>query len=737
MTWNSSKAELPGRAMASRVHTLRLCGLTGDEAVTAAKALLANRDIPDLSHLLVLDDTSLLPSHVDAFEDLLTAGRLHHLLCVAIGPSADGRATVVVPGNISSMQGSAVLWVSDPIGVDWPLAASAVAIIRSARGRTGLDHLVDALSTVEVYGRVREIVLKLPGGVASPGLRLSGVLDDDVSFEAMLTTAIRQIVAVPTQVGAPEPLLPTATARLGAARLAEHGRLSELRDQCVASAEDANSAIEVLMRPTGLLGARRLLPGARDRVIEAGQQLRQFRDEVAALFDYAHAPGGLSEGQRKRVQAIGVLLPDGASAGQDRADGAGQASTGVIGAVAKSVQAGNTLPQVAAQLSADEKRLSPQGSRGYVGEVDRCSDPALTALLADPPAPGGPQGWMIAVSALMAALGSLLGLAGTATGLVLVASLAALLSPTATEQACGSRGAANRSLISLVVAGLAGVAAGTAAGLYFKPTSQVSLAGVAAAALLLAVSALSSWRLRVGKWHRRLEPNRVAGAADALAALVVRVATAEWSTDRALLAEVGRVRIVIKGVSDQLREYADRAEKSIDRSPEPRLVGAIAPTLRRLVLRVLAHQSAPDRSDGQVSYRQAKKTANELLDVWADTAAELGPLAWPPFAQSADDEATETSEHDNAVIDSITLYDPYDVMWQLCNPGDLTMLDTGTQPGVVAFAPQTGRRNVRSSSAETIWTSSGMQAGLVRLVPLRDGGVELEWSAGTREEPFA
>jgi hypothetical protein len=714
-----------------------LCGLNGEEAVKAASSLLANRDIPDLSHLLVLDDTSLLPSHVDAFEDLLTAGRLHHLLCVAIGPSTDGRQTVVVPGNISSLQGSATLWVSDPIGIDWPLAASAVAIVRSARGRTGLDHLVDALSAPEVYAKVREIVLKLPGGVASPGLRLSGVLDDDVSFEAMLTAAIRRIVTLPAQVVPPEPLMPGVTGRLGAARLAENGKLSQRRDQCVAAADEANSAIEALLRPEGLLGARRLLPGARDRVIEAGHQLREFRDEVAALFDYAHAPGGLSEGQRRRVRDAGMLLPDGATAGQEPGDGPGATARGAVGAVAKSVQAGNALPQVAAQLSAEEKRLSPQGSRNYVAEVDRCCDPRLTAQLADLPPPGGPQGWIVAISALVAVLGSLLGLIGIGTGLVLVACLAALLSPTATEQTCGSRGAANRSLISIVVAGVVGIAIGAGAGFYLKPSSQIAWAGVGVAALIGVIAVLSSWRVRISRWHRRLEPNRVAGAADALAALVVRVVSAEWSTDRVLLAEIGRLRVVIKGVNDQLTEYADRVEKGIDHSAEPRLVGAISPTLRRLVTCVLASQSGNDRSDGQANYRQAKKSTGELIDVWTDTAAHLGPLAWPPFAQLTDDEMTETTDQDNSVINSVTLYDPYDVMWQLCSPGELTMLDTGTKPGVVAFAPQTGQQNIRSLSAETIWTSSGMQAGLLRLVPLRDGGVELEWSAGTREEPSA
>jgi hypothetical protein len=322
--------------------------------------------------------------------------------------------------------------------------------------------------------------------------------------------------------------------------------------------------------------------------------------------------------------------------------------------------------------------------------------------------------------------------------LVLVGCLAALLAQTTSEETCGSRAAAARALVGPAIAGLAGVAAGAGAGIYLKPSPPAAWAAAGLAVVLMLGGVVLSWRTRVARWRRRLEPSQAASAADALAALVVRVATAEWSPDRALLAEIARQRIVVRGVNDQLREYADGVEKGIDQADEPRLSGALALVLRRLVLTVLARPAASDRSDGQANFRQAKKATSELLADWAAAAADLGPLAWPPSVQPDGPEPDGTVGQDLDAINAVTLYDPYDVMWQLCSASELTMLDAGARPAVVAFAPSVGQQKViRSLSTDTVRTASGMRAGLVRLVPLRDGGVDVEWSGGERQEPSA
>lgn len=83
---------------------------------------------------------------------------------------------------------------------------------------------------------------------------------------------------------------------------------------------------------------------------------------------------------------------------------------------------------------------------------------------------------------------------------------------------------------------------------------------------------------------------------------------------------------------------------------------------------------------------------------------------------------------------SAATHDPAEVMWQLCAPGDLTMLEAHGRTAVVAFAPRIARQALSGVlPTDTVWTSSGQRAGLLRLVPLRAGSVTVNWSADAQE----
>ena len=102
------------------VAVLSLSGLSGTEAKQAAAALLdIDSGGPDrLERLLVIDDTTRLGEHSDVYEQIDTAHRVEKLLCVTVGPrSGDGRR-LELPGNLGGVQGSPVLWVSRPAGID-------------------------------------------------------------------------------------------------------------------------------------------------------------------------------------------------------------------------------------------------------------------------------------------------------------------------------------------------------------------------------------------------------------------------------------------------------------------------------------------------------------------------------------------------------------------------------------------------------------------------------------------
>ena len=283
------------------VEILRLSGLRGRDPDQAVRALLADLTRPDLSRLLVVDDTAVLLEHSAVYERLLTSRRLDHLLCLAVGPRAADKKDFRYPGNISGGQGSAVLWVSDPVGVDWRLAASAIARVHGRSSANGLHHLVELLSVDEVFDRVCDMARHVPGGVASPGIRLAGADDEAANFAAALVLAIQQFTGPGSgaTVGDDEPFTALQSAPRSPAGLAEGGVLAQQRDGVVASAAAASEAAGQLAGVGGLLGLRQ--PAARAHVVAAGSALDAFRNRVTRLLRDMHAPGGLTERHRGRL----------------------------------------------------------------------------------------------------------------------------------------------------------------------------------------------------------------------------------------------------------------------------------------------------------------------------------------------------------------------------------------------------------------------------------------------------
>ena len=481
------------------VEILRLSGLRGAEAEQAASTLLADfRSHPDLSRLLVIDDTAALIGHSVVYERLLTSHRLDHLLCVAVGPRGGDSRELRFPGNIGGGQGSPVLWVSDPHGIDWRLAASAIAVGHSGNSASGLHHLIELLSVDDVFDRVCENVRYVPGGVASPGLRLAGADDEAASFAAALVMAIGRLTG-PGSGLAPvdnEPFTALQGARPGIANLAEDGEIPRYRDHVIASAASASDALTQLAGIAGLLGLSQ--PGVRAPLMEVGSALDAFRGRVARLLKDAHAPGGLTDKQLGQVKAAGVRLQDPPAAvtegmpGDGTDSGAAETGSGrsaVYGAIAEALRGGDPLPRVARRLNLTASALNRGGSASYLPEVDQVCPPALVRRLAEPPSPPRPwRWWLPAAGALAAALGAL--------------------------------------------AAVWNVAAGVAVGVL------ALLVGVAAA--------VWSWRAQVSAWRRQLALDEAVHSADALAGLVITVAAREWSGGKVTPDEITRARIALE-----------------------------------------------------------------------------------------------------------------------------------------------------------------------------------------------
>lgn len=374
------------------VEILRLSGLDDAAAMTAAERLLDAREKhPDLSRTLVVDDTAALAGHEPVYDRLLTSRRLERLLCVAVGPRDCGQR-IVIPPNIRNSRGSAVIWVGDPRGVDWRLSTAAFADGHTGSTGTGLDHLLEVLSADKVYDRVRATTVgKVRGGVANPGLRLAGTIDEAASFPVAFALAVARLTgigaAAPAHIAAPLAVPPSRTA---VASLPGEGELAGYQ------ARIAGTAASVAESLAGARGGlfRRGGPDVRESVLAIGRDLRAFRDRVARLFQEAQAIGELSDTQRGQVAAAGVLLPARAPGGdQDpfaRTTRADSGRSALSAAVLAAIRGGDTLSRVSRGLATTEQLLAPKGSVSYLREVEAiCPSALLDRLAGVGPRPSG------------------------------------------------------------------------------------------------------------------------------------------------------------------------------------------------------------------------------------------------------------------------------------------------------------------------------------------------------------
>lgn len=722
--------------MIPKVEVLRLRGLSMEDGLQAAQALLRDRSIPDLSRLIVVDDVAALADRSGTFTCLLTSGRMKRLLCVVMGARAQAGRGITLPGSIAPGQGSPVLWVGDQLGVDWPLSASGIPVFRTEAGPDGLERLIEVLSGHEVFDQVCTVAGQIPGGVASPGLRLAGADAERPAFAAAFSRAIRQLTAPADR--APGDAKPYSTPESGPVSLAAQSPISRAAGEVGAVTDEATAALGRMARAGGLFRAEK--PAVREQIQAAGQQLWHLRDLVAGLFADAQAPGGPTERELRHVRAAGVVL-----SGPPPAGGQPLAVPSASGAVARlqlgtiardvadSLLNGESLPQAAERLAMTERELRPRGSRAYLPELDACCPPALLDRFIDPPMVPPPSAWLPAAGALAAAIAAA---ASPIAGLTMVLAWSGLVA-LAERRASAPAQAMRRQVVVNLVSALAGGVVGAAAGLAARLPAPAAVGGVVLAVLISLAFAVQSWRIRVRDWRDALAPEDAPSAAERLTTLVIKVAAQEWAASRARLEEVTRARIVIEAVTGQLAERARHsgAEQAAERRAI-RLCESLLPVLRDLVIAVLAAAAAS--GDGQATFERARGKTAELMESWAAHAQEHGPLSPPPFAAGAKHGAEYHGDGDVEQLVAAATADPAAVMWQLCAPSDVSALDVSARPQVIIFAPQVTRDAAAGAlPVGTVWTASGERGGLLRLVPLRDGLVQVSWSSrAPREEPW-
>ena len=293
-------------------------------------------------------------------------------------------------------------------------------------------------------------------------------------------------------------------------------------------------------------------------------------------------------------------------------------------------------------------------------------------------------------------------------------------------------GAARLPLAANVVGAVVGVLAGRGIAMALKPSGSVMLTAIVLATVIAAAAVTQSWRSRVSNWRRALSPGEAVAAASAMTGLAAELADRISSADYWREA-LSMTRIAIDGIREGISRCANDLETLAGHEDlayhdhRARLATALKPSVVDLVPAVLRAEHAEWRTaDRQAIYQAAEAKASELVHLWIEHVKDRGLLEPPPFARELYPRAPYLSPTDflpagaEDAIRSAVNSDPREVMWQLCRPGDLSIVDSDGPLPTVSFAPRDVQQVLADEvPAHMIWILPGKYAGLIRLVPVR------------------
>jgi hypothetical protein len=693
------------------------------------------RSIP---RVVVIDRAESLGRNFTEFQHLYL---LHSVICIVVG-SGDQTASGPVlrlPQQLSQDR-AAVLWVGDSQGVWW--SPDQVRVRSGAERLTGsgLDELVDVLSVADVFDEVVKRARTIPHHTASPGVeRVSGSLQP-----AEVVSAVWQVVSqVTSESGVPveSALRPSSTdvsSLVAGSSIVEDSELDRARR----AATDATRRAEVTVRRfeglAGLLG--RAAGAARARIVAAGREL----DAFAGLVRVAAAE--LDAGARSGTLATSGLAERG-FAPVERFEPA-KVTAGLRSIVVDELRGGTSLADLASGLRSQATVLAPGGAGGAAAQVDTAYPSGLSQRLA---APDPFHRWIVSpallplVALTTAAGASLPGwfwLAGPLLGVL----WAALVVRTAFSGPARPRPADLHPAAAHAVAAVFGVVAARSSGLDLPPEVAVPLAVVCLLALPVLLQA--SWNRGVRRWQRTSGVGEAARAGVALNEILEAMAREEWrlADERRFLSDAARtVAGRLDDVARMLRTIADEAADGQPLQPSRSrfLSPAIADDLADLSIEALeplwgsliARQLV--RAGGEVRVRTQK-----LFGDYSAHLGENGVQKPPEFGRLHKNREALIADVLGAIpeIAELARRTGHEAMRQLCAPRDLPRLAlSGTEIGVVRFAPDLARPGITTAYGGApgevpwgglegmCWTTGTVSAGIVRLVPLHQEGIESYW----------
>lgn len=731
----------------------------------------------DFTRVILIDNTTDLVWHHEAYAHLRDANVNITLLCLAVGPGDDADPAVAIsrPYQLRPPK-AATLWVGDQYGVGWRMDSGQADVVHLPAGHEaavpgdGLPaELVEVLSVPKVFDLVVELADAMPYATASPGLRIirgdvapAIVAEAQRAAIARLTDPVSQATDLSAASGQQGLIAPPGQAGGRAGEVIRAGSpIDTLYQKCRRASAEAMSAARGMLAFGG--DGRRALRALR----ALADTLTEFSEMTAEILDAADPRTGFTASHRDQLSKLGIDLGHPALSVPAKAVDALTEYT--LGALDRC----EPLPAIAQQLRAESDRLVPPGNGRFLDRAKRACPPDLISRLRTPPAmlPRlAPPGLLLATFVACAIAGAWPRPAGLGAALAVVCTALANFAVQARGSAVATRRTATIAP-ALAASQLGAALVGAGCGLALSRAVKIRVpggiggigAGAAVAVVLVAVVAWSWWAIAANRWLRALALSRLAGVPDTLRGLLTEAARSEWQVagERAATSDLARVMAMIADdIADSLLFHAedlpDQGTYS-DGSSRPQGHDQIAEELAAMDLAAAAGSTIERlvRTLGQSGLARLDTTtvSQEMLTTLTSYRVHLATTGLhepPPFGRVKErraDLVNSLLERDAGLLTLIGSEISDELITQLCAPEHLGQLETASAAArLIRFAPRaaqsyldaavdhggtSGQHASLTRTHPVEWTSDSPVAGLLRLVPLRQGSVREIMAAST------
>lgn len=699
--------------------------------------------------VVVVDRADALVDHAETYLTLLGADMVTAVVCVAVGEAAQGLDGVVLELPPALWQAT-VLWVGDPLGVDWAPDRGGPRPLEQPGN--ALAHLVSALLVPTLFDQVITTAETLPSAVVNPGIRLVSSSSDAVELAEARAAAVESLCTTRSGPGADLGALVRRTYLPGSRDGAVlGGSLLEVRAQALRRLDNADELARRLGSVTALVGAER--PGKQlgHQLTWAGQAVENHRRVIAELLNRVDGCVQVGRPSVPDVVELGVPHPR-------EVDGA-EIAADLRQAVDTRLDAGDALSGVADALRTLAANESPQGCTAALDEVHRRGPITL-------PVPEF-RAWPLSLFTLPAiflscalvvllvggwagaGLGALLGLLWFGGGWLLLGRRPAA------EHETGLEAALPKALLSYGAAALAGVGVAVLAGRLFAvrlarllldipvwlPTVVIAVLALAALATVVL-----SWHAAVRAWREELRINALRATVADLTRIAEDVTAREWLPllrRRALAAAATQVAGGLDEIAGTLATAGNHLFVAADpgSNGQVKLVRPVPQELYAVIrgdlLDVCRDALSPAwHAAGKAMHAKEGVYAQRLARLLAEYGAEvhrdglLTPNRFSNDPAPRDALMARVWTESPAALAALRTTAGGD-MTQLCRGGQLGYLSKAADPGLIRFAPRRlrevldreGVHKGLTTDPGVVWSEGGELVGVLRLLPLRPESV--------------